>query len=74
MVSYIDDKQAVFIKHGKYFTVYSNLSSVIVQRGQTINTSQVIGKAGANDDGQGEVLLILMKENNNVNPELWLHK
>ena len=74
LVSYIDDKQAVFIKHGKYFTVYSNLSSVSVQRGQTVTTSQVIGKAAANDDGQGEVFLILMKENNNVNPELWLHK
>ena len=74
LVSYIDDKQAVFIKHGKYFTVYSNLSSVSVQRGQTVKTSQVIGKAAANDDGQGEVFLILMKENNNVNPELWLHK
>jgi septal ring factor EnvC (AmiA/AmiB activator) len=74
LVSYIDEKQAVFIKHGKYFTVYSNLSSVSVQRGQTVKTSQVIGKAAANDDGQGEVLLILMKESNNVNPELWLHK
>lgn len=74
LVSYIDDKQAVFIKHGKYFTVYSNLSSVNVQRGQKIKTSEVIGKAGANDDGQGEVQLILMKESNNVNPELWLHK
>ncbi len=50
------------------------LSSVSVQRGQTVKTSQVIGKAAANDDGQGEVLLILMKESNNVNPELWLHK
>jgi septal ring factor EnvC (AmiA/AmiB activator) len=74
LVTYMDDKQVVFIKHGKYFTVYSNLSSVNVQRGQKVKTSEVIGKAGANDDGQGEVLLILMKENNNVNPESWLHK
>ena len=74
LVTYLDDKQAVFIKHGKYFTVYSNLSSVNVQRGQKVKTSEVIGKAGANDDGQGEVSLILMKENNNVNPQLWLHK
>ncbi|MEO6329389.1 MAG: peptidoglycan DD-metalloendopeptidase family protein [Ginsengibacter sp.] len=74
LVSYIEEKQAVFIKHGKYFTVYSNLSSVNVQRGQQVETSEVIGKAGANDDGQGEVQLILMKETNNVNPELWLHR
>lgn len=72
LVSYIEDKQAVFIKHGKYFTVYSNLSSTDVQRGDQVKTGQVIGKAGANDEGQGQVDFILMKESNNVNPEQWL--
>jgi septal ring factor EnvC (AmiA/AmiB activator) len=72
LVSYIEDKQAVFIKHGKYFTVYSNLSSADVQRGDQVKTGQVIGKAGANDDGQGEVDFVIMQETNNVNPELWL--
>ena len=76
LVSYIEDKQAVFIKHGKYFTVYSNLSSANVQRGDQVKTGQLIGKAGANDEGQGQVDFILMKESNNesnnVNPEQWL--
>jgi septal ring factor EnvC (AmiA/AmiB activator) len=43
LVSYIEDKQAVFIKHGKYFTVYSNLGSVSVQRGSHVKTGQAIG-------------------------------
>ncbi len=73
LVSYIDDKQAVFIKHGKYFTVYSNLASANVKRGDKVKTGQVIGTSGINDEGQGEVDFILMKENDNVNPELWLH-
>ncbi|MEO8568364.1 MAG: hypothetical protein ABI419_04495, partial [Ginsengibacter sp.] len=30
LVSYIEDRQAVFLKHGKYFTVYSNLASANV--------------------------------------------
>ena len=72
LVSYIDNKQAVFIKHGKYFTVYSNLASANVQRGDKVKTGQVIGKADANDEGQGEVDFILMKESDNVNPESWL--
>ncbi|MEO8762823.1 MAG: peptidoglycan DD-metalloendopeptidase family protein [Ginsengibacter sp.] len=72
LVSYIEDKQAVFIKHGKYFTVYSNLASASVQRGDNVKTGQVIGKAGANDEGQGQVDFILMKESNNINPEQWL--
>ena len=61
-------------KNGKYFTVYSNLGSANVQRGQKIKTGQVVGRAGANDDGQGQVDLIIMKESNNVNPEQWLRK
>ena len=72
LVSYIEDKQAVFIKHGKYFTVYSNLSSANVQRGDQVKTGQVIGKAGINDDGQGQVDFIIMQESTNVNPEQWL--
>ncbi len=74
LVSYIEDKQAVFLKHGKYFTVYSNLASANVQRGDNVKTGQVIGKAGSNDEGQGQVDFIIMKESNNVNPEQWLKK
>jgi septal ring factor EnvC (AmiA/AmiB activator) len=74
LVNSMDDKQVVYIKHGKYFTVYSNLASANVSHGQTVKTGQVVGKAGANDDGQGEVDLIIMKESNNVNPEQWLRR
>ena len=74
LVNYMEDKQIVFLKHGEYFTVYSNLSSSLVQRGQKVKTGQAIGKAAANDDGQGQVDLILMKESSNVNPEQWLRR
>lgn len=74
LVSYIEDKQAIFLKHGKYFTVYSNLGSASVQRGDMVKTGQTIGKAAANDEGQGQVDFILMKESDNVNPEQWLRK
>jgi septal ring factor EnvC (AmiA/AmiB activator) len=72
LVSYIGDQQTVFIKHGKYFTVYSNLASASVQRGDKVKTGQVIGTAGVNDEGQGAVEFILMKENDFVNPQTWL--
>lgn len=75
LVSYIEDKQAVFIKHGKYFTVYSNLESVNVQRGSQVKTGQAIGRVGVNDEGDGgRVDFILMKESDNVNPESWLRR
>jgi septal ring factor EnvC (AmiA/AmiB activator) len=63
----------VVIRHGKYFTTYSNLSSVNVSKGAAVRTGEVIGKAGDADDGSGgQVDFILMIENKNVNPEQWL--
>ena len=76
LISYIEDKQAVFIKHGKYFTVYSNLGSVSVQKGSKVSTGQAIGKAGVDEegDGGGRVDFILMQESDYVNPQAWLRK
>ena len=75
LISYIEDKQAVFIKHGKYFTVYSNLGSVSVKKGSKVTTGQAIGQAGVNDEGDGgRVDFILMQESDNVNPQAWLRR
>lgn len=64
---------AVVIRHGKYITTYSNLSSVSVSKGSIVTTGFVIGRAGEADDGSGgQVNFMLMIENNNVNPASWL--
>ena len=64
---------AVVIRHGKYITTYSNLSSVSVSKGSIVTTGFVIGRAGDADDGSGgQVNFMLMIENNNVNPASWL--
>ena len=63
---------AVMIKHGKYFTTYSNLSSTTVSKGQTIKTGQVIGRVGNNLDGDGELNFVLARENQMINPAPWL--
>lgn len=64
--------QTVTIKHGKYFTTYYNLSSVNVSKGSTVQMGQSIGKAGVNDDGDGEIMFVVNIESTFVNPELWL--
>ena len=73
-VVYIDDMQVVIIQHGKYFTTYSNLLSVSVQRGQAVKTGQAIGKAAANLDGVGAVDLYIQDEKVNFDPEKWLRR
>ena len=64
-IVFIEDMEVVIIQHGQYFTTYSNLSSVAVQRGQQVKTNQVIGKAGANLDGIGAIDLYLSDEKGN---------
>jgi septal ring factor EnvC (AmiA/AmiB activator) len=74
-VSNLGDGMMVMIRHGKYFTIYSNLSSANVSKGSTVNTGQVIGRTGEADDGSGGQLdFMLMIENRNVNPSPWLRR
>jgi len=72
LVNNYDDVQMVVIKHGRYFTGYSNLSGVTVSKGQTVEVGQVIGKAAANLDGIGAVDLQINNEKSDMNPETWL--
>ncbi|MES1216141.1 MAG: peptidoglycan DD-metalloendopeptidase family protein [Bacteroidota bacterium] len=68
-----DGSYAVLVRHGKYFTTYSNLVSVTVNKGSDVKTGQIIGKSGRDDDSSGgQIDFILMIETKNVNPETWL--
>lgn len=73
-VTNIDDMQLVVLKHGAYFTTYSNLSGVSVSRGQNVRTGQVLGKVAANEEGVGSIDLIISNEKSNLNPEGWLRR
>jgi septal ring factor EnvC (AmiA/AmiB activator) len=73
-IVFIEDMQVVIIQHGKYFSTYSNLASVSVQRGQNIKTGQVIGKVAANLDGIGAIDFFINDEKNNIDPERWLKR
>jgi murein hydrolase activator len=71
----LGDGMCVTIRHGKYFTTYSNLSSVSVSKGAAVVTGQSIGKAGKDDDGSGgQIDFILMIESKNVDPSPWLRR
>jgi murein hydrolase activator len=67
----VGDVSAVMIRHGKYFTTYSNLSSVSVSKGQSVKMGQILGKLG--DIGQLEFVLSDDKDHL-FDPERWLRK
>lgn len=73
-VGNIDDLQMVVVKHGKYFTTYSNITGVNLSRGQNITTGQVIGRVAENLDGVGAIDLWISNEHSEMNPETWLKR
>jgi murein hydrolase activator len=72
-VTSVGPVQAVIIKHGRYFTSYSNLSSASVNKGQQIKRGQIIGRVMEKEDGKGDLeFLITNEQNKNFDPEKWL--
>jgi septal ring factor EnvC (AmiA/AmiB activator) len=63
---------AVMVKHGKYFTTYSNLSSAQVSKGQAVKVGQLVGRVGENLEGDGQLDFILTREAQMLNPQSWL--
>ena len=58
----------VMVRHGSYISVYCNLSSVSVHRGQKVSARQVLGTVGQDNILQFQ----LRKERAKLNPESWL--
>jgi septal ring factor EnvC (AmiA/AmiB activator) len=76
IVVYVGDvngDKTVLIKHGKYFTAFSCLSSASVNNGQEVKAGTVIGRSGINLDGEGAVLFSICNEKAvYFDPENWL--
>ena len=58
----------VMVRHGSYISVYCNLASVNVRRGQKVSTRQSLGRVGQDNILQFQ----LRKETTKLNPENWL--
>lgn len=65
----------ILVRHGNYFSVYMNLASVNVKKGDKVLTGQVLGKVFTNKI-KGETLLgfRIYKNDQVLNPEPWLAK
>jgi septal ring factor EnvC (AmiA/AmiB activator) len=65
--------KAVMIQHGDYFTVYQNLSSVNVSKGDKVSTKETIGRIRTNGDSGKTVLKFTISQNTTYNnPATWL--
>src|SRR6266542_2950782 len=73
MVFDLGGSQNVVVRHGKYFTTYSNLSSANVEKGQEIKAGKILGKAAVGLSGEGQIIFMVTNDKNvNLDPERWL--
>ena len=65
---------AIILRHGSYLTVYSNLASVSVQVGQTVQTKQELGTifTDKEDDNKTVLKFQIRYEYDKLDPEKWI--
>ena len=63
----------VLMQHGNYYTVYSNLSSTSVKKGDNVFLHQIIGRSGVNPvSNESEVHFEIWLEKTHLNPMNWI--
>lgn len=62
----------VLVRHGSYISVYCNLSSTIVVRGQKVKARDILGTVAADESGNYILHFQLRKETAKLNPESWI--
>jgi septal ring factor EnvC (AmiA/AmiB activator) len=65
--------KAVMIQHGDCFTVYQNLSSVFVSKGDKVNIKQSLGKIRTNGEGKTVLKFTISQNTTYNNPATWLY-
>lgn len=64
----------IIVRHGSYMSVYCNLSTTSVQRGQEVTSGQVLGRIATDESGNCTLHFQLRKETSKLNPESWLRR
>ena len=75
-IQYVPGYQnTLIVQHGDYYSVYSNLETVRVKKGMTVDSGEPLGIAGKNSqNGYMEVHLEIWKGKQRMNPAVWLQR
>jgi murein hydrolase activator len=66
---------SVLVRHGNYYTVYTNIIDVRVKAGDKVKTKQTLGKVFTDNTSNATILHVEVWENlNRLDPQLWLNK
>jgi murein DD-endopeptidase MepM/ murein hydrolase activator NlpD len=62
------------IKHGDFITVYQNLESISVSKGDKVNIKQIIGRIRTNEsNGKTAIKFSVLQNDTFLNPQSWLY-
>ncbi|QRM88762.1 peptidoglycan DD-metalloendopeptidase family protein [Lacinutrix sp. WUR7] len=66
---------SILIRHGNYFTAYSNLGKIYVKKGDKVTTKQEIGEVFTNpSNGQTMLSFSVFNNSKTENPASWIFK
>lgn len=67
--------KVIFIQHGDYISVYSNLATVSVKKGDKVSTKQRIGTvAKSHTEGRTVLKFYIYKNKTKINPADWIYR
>lgn len=71
-IQVINGSRTVFVKHGSYFTIYSNLSNTYVKANQQVSAGTLIGEVGSDFDGSVTLDFQIWNGQTPVDPLGWV--
>lgn len=63
---------AIYVRHGNYTSIYNNLRTVTVEKGDKVNTKDIIGEIFTSNSGETELKFVLMEDTETVDPAKWI--
>ena len=67
-----NNNKAVIVRHGNYFSVYSNLETIYVSTGDKIKVKESLGRIHTTNEGKTELHFEVWKGKSKQNPAYWI--
>ncbi|CAN1494735.1 COG4942 Membrane-bound metallopeptidase [Flavobacteriaceae bacterium] len=64
--------KVIMLQHGDFFTIYQNLTTVNVSKGDKVNARQSLGRIKTNGDGKTILKFAITQNTTYTNPRSWL--
>ena len=64
----------IMIRHGSYISIYANIKSITVKKGDSVKAGTILGEIYADPDDNNRAIMHfeIRKEREKLNPELWV--